>query len=73
MADRPNTNYSAPILSVDLTPWEQDGTPIEVWPCNDCLPWHIEVVTDEDDEVWVREWHAAECPTFKELLGEGDS
>lgn len=63
MPHRPNLSYSAPVLSVDLA-----GASGEIWPCTDCLPWHLEVVTDDDRDPCVREWHAADCPTLRELL-----
>lgn len=60
------TGYTAPVLSVDLA---AEGW--EIWPCAECLPWHLEVFRDEDtDEVFAREWHAAECPALQELLAE---
>jgi hypothetical protein len=63
MTRRPNVTYSAPVLSVDLA---ADG--YQIWPCHDCLPWHAEVVAEEDGYIAVREWHAAECPTLAEVL-----
>jgi hypothetical protein len=33
-----------------------------IWPCHDCLPWHLEVVVpDDDEEAYIREWHAVGC------------
>lgn len=64
---KPNVTYSAPIGSVDLEAFKQDGTPHEIWPCNDCLPWHAEVVR-VDGEVLVREWHAVDCEQFQRLV-----
>ncbi len=61
---KPNLTYSAPVLSVDLA---AEG--YQIWPCNDCLPWHAEVVVEDgSDFLYVREWHAAECPTLAEVL-----
>lgn len=60
---RPNLTYSAPVLPVD--------TPAEgwvIWPCPDCLPWHVELVRDvQTGEALAREWHAVDCPLLKEL------
>jgi len=64
MPRRPNLTYSAPVLSVDLS---VDG---EIWPCTDCLPWHLEVISIVERQARVREWHAADCPTLRELLDE---
>jgi len=66
---RPNLTYSAPIGSVDLAAFQDDGTAYEIWPCHECLPWHAEVVRDGDD-VLVREWHAVDCPTFQSLISD---
>ncbi len=68
MRRRPNLTYSAPVMSVDLA---ADG--YEIWPCRDCLPWHLEVLRDDSGDVFVREWHAAECPTLVELLADVDA
>ncbi|PRY13594.1 hypothetical protein [Kineococcus rhizosphaerae] len=61
---RPRLTYDAPVLAFD---YPADGDP--VWPCTECLPWHLEVVV-EDGEVLIREWHAAECPVFTDDEGE---
>jgi hypothetical protein len=63
---RPNLTYSAPVAWVDLA---AEG--YEIWPCHDCLPWHAEVIQDDDsDYIFVREWHAAECPTLAQVLAD---
>ncbi|MEU9405162.1 hypothetical protein AB0E08_05545 [Streptomyces sp. NPDC048281] len=64
---RKNVTYSAPVGSIDLAAEAEDGTPYEIWPCHDCLPWHAEVIQD-GDEVAVREWHAIDCPQFQGLV-----
>lgn len=64
---RPNKTYSAPVGSIDLAAEQDDGTPYTIWPCGECLPWHAEVIYD-GDQVFVREWHAVDCPAFQELL-----
>jgi hypothetical protein len=66
---RPDTTYRAPVGSVDLAAEDDDGSPYEIWPCHDCLPWHVEVIR-EGDHVFVREWHAVDCPSFQELIKE---
>jgi hypothetical protein len=63
----PNVHRDAPVGSVDMPAFQEDGTPYEIWPCHDCLPWHAEVVRSEGD-VLVREWHAVDCPLFVELI-----
>ncbi|GHC37232.1 MULTISPECIES: hypothetical protein [Streptomyces] len=64
---KPNTNLTAPVGSVDLMAFAEDGTPHEIWPCDHCLPWHAEVVRS-GAEILVREWHAIDCPLFQELI-----
>ncbi|MEY9967529.1 hypothetical protein ABIA33_005600 [Streptacidiphilus sp. MAP12-16] len=56
--------------SVDLTAEQRDGTPYEIWPCHDCLPWHAEAIRD-GDEILIREWHAVGCPQFQRLIADG--
>ena len=43
---------------------------VEIWPCQNCLPFHAEVVLDDDGDVFVREWHAVECPQFIDLTSD---
>ena len=64
--ERPNTNLAAPVGSVDLAAFESDGTPISFRPCQECAPWHAEVM-NKDGYVFVREWHAIDCKTFRML------
>jgi hypothetical protein len=71
---RRRTTYSAPIGSVDLAAFDEDGEPYEIHGCHYCLPWYAEVHIGDDGEVFVREWHAVECEAFEELInGGGDS
>ncbi len=63
--------FSAPVGSIDLPAEAEDGTPYEIWPCPDCLPWHAEVI-GTGDRVVVREWHAIDCPQFQEVVSNGD-
>ena len=60
MPARPRVNRDAPVLPFD---YPADGEPI--WPCLECLPWHVEVVVEEG-EIVVREWHAVDCPVLAE-------
>ena len=55
-------DYSAPVLPIE---YDLDDDPI--WPCPDCLPWHVEIVREPDNGAsgWVvREWHAVDCPAL---------
>ncbi|WP_199826331.1 hypothetical protein [Streptomyces sp. SBT349] len=36
--------YRAPVRSVDLAAFMDDGTAYEIYACHDSLPWHAEVV-----------------------------
>ncbi|MFE7780286.1 hypothetical protein [Streptomyces nigrescens] len=64
---KPNVTYTAPVGSIDLRAFNDDGDPYEIYACHDCLPWYAEVVIVEG-EVLVREWHAVDCPQFQALL-----
>ncbi|MFC5668300.1 hypothetical protein ACFP3U_35735 [Kitasatospora misakiensis] len=66
-SQRPQVGYTAPVGSIDLPAFDDDGTTYEVWPCVDCHPWHAEVILEGQD-VLVREWHAVDCPLFQQLL-----
>lgn len=67
-ADSPNARDSAPVGSVDLDAFEPDGSPISFRPCQECAPWHAEVM-NKDGYVFVREWHAVDCERFRMLTG----
>ena len=70
---RPKVGYTAPVASVDLVAFDDDGKPYEVWPCHDCYPWHVEVFIDpSDDRIYLREWHAYECPQLQSLIDQVD-
>lgn len=49
-----------------VLPFDYRWTPGEVvWPCPDCLPWHVEVLLDRHEgTVLLREWHAAQCSVW---------
>lgn len=68
---RPVLHYAAPVGSIDLATHDDDGMPVAIWPCGECLPWHLEVIIGEGGEVFAREWHAIECPAFVALI-DGD-
>lgn len=57
-----NLNYSAPVLPFE---YEPDGKPI--WPCHECLPWHVEVVVNDVEGLLIREWHAIGCSSLKDI------
>ena len=50
-------------------PWNINET---IWPCRRCAPWRAELfLVGPDGAVWVREWHAVDCPAWVEIeLGE---
>lgn len=57
-------HYRSPVLPLD---YPADDDPI--WPCSDCLPWHVEVVQEPTEDggtlTVIREWHAVGCPIFE--------
>ena len=55
-------HYGSPVLAFD---YPNDGQPI--WPCTECLPWHVEVIESEDEgAVIIREWHAVDCSHLRD-------
>jgi hypothetical protein len=64
----PDTNYTAPIGSVDLAAVNGNGTPFVIWPCSSCLFWHAEVICDDDGTLHVRDWHAVDCGELQDVL-----
>jgi hypothetical protein len=68
-ADSPDVSNSTPVGSVDLAAFQPDGTPISFRPCRECTQWHAEVM-DKDGYVFVREWHAVDCKTFRMLTAK---
>lgn len=67
-ADR-RVDRAAPVGSVDLAAFEEDGEPYQIYPCDHCLPWHAEIMLDDDLRIFVREWHAVGCAVFRDLIG----
>jgi hypothetical protein len=66
----PNVGNTAPVGSIDLDAADEDGEPYEIRACLWCAPWFAEVHRDDDGTVFVREWHAVDCPHFQELLAD---
>lgn len=66
---KPDVTRSAPVGSVDLRAFDDDGSPYEIQACLDCYPWYAEVALAEG-EILVREWHAVDCPTFQRLIAD---
>jgi hypothetical protein len=66
MSDERRIFNDAPMLPVDW-PVLEEGQ--EIRACNDCYPWFAEVILDHPaaDFVYVREWHAVDCPALKRL------
>ena len=62
---RRDTTFTAPVGSVNLAAFDDDGEPYEIHACDHCLPWHAEVHLDDDGAIFVREWHAVECQNSK--------
>lgn len=61
---RSDTHATAPVLCVDLAAEGED-----IWPCLECLSWHVEILRDPDGGmVFAREWHAVGCPALAKLL-----
>ena len=69
--ERPWVTFDAPVGTVDIAAFDFDGkgNPWQIHACDNCLPWHAEVVA-YGGVTYVREWHAVECPAFRQLLGE---
>lgn len=59
-----------PLKHVDLAAFDDDGNPLEVWPCRFCDLWHIEVIHGTD--TLIREWHAATCEHYLAIAAETD-
>ena len=68
-ADSPNARDSGPVGWVELPAFEPDGTPVSFRPCQECTSWHAEVMK-KDGYVFVREWHAVDCKTFRMLTAK---
>ncbi len=64
---RRNNDSDSPVMPIE---YPVDSDPI--WPCQECQPWHIDIVrepqADGSDLLMVREWHAVSCPTYQALL-----
>lgn len=66
---RRHVTNTAPVGSVDLAAFDENGDAYEITACHECLPWHAEVIVDEDSRtIYVREWHAVECSVFEDLI-----
>jgi hypothetical protein len=65
---RGNITLSAPVGSIDLAAEDENGDPYQIHACTGCLPWHAEVIRDDDGTVFIREWHAVDCQEFQHLL-----
>jgi hypothetical protein len=62
--DKRRVTLTAPVLPFEYPRKEDDV----IWACSDCFPWHLELYRDpEHDDLWVREWHAVDCPIWKAL------
>lgn len=70
--ERRHTTYSAPVGCVDLAAFDDQGEPYQIYACDYCLPWHAEVIIDDDGTPLVREWHAIECEVFEDMIDSVD-
>lgn len=62
-------HYGSPVLPLD---YPNDGEPI--WPCPECLPWHVEVIDSElEGGVVIREWHAVDCSRLTDDADESSA
>jgi hypothetical protein len=57
--DSKRLHYGSPVMPIE---YEPDGEPI--WPCTQCLPWHIEIILTAEEPLLIREWHAVDCPVL---------
>jgi hypothetical protein len=64
----PARNGEALLRHVDLAAFDDDGQPLNVWPCRFCDVWHVQVV--DEGAVVVREWHAATCEHYQAIAAE---
>jgi len=53
-------------LTEPVLPFEYRWVPGEsIWPCRDCLSWHVEVLLDRHQgSVLLREWHDPGCSVW---------
>ncbi|MEU6762740.1 hypothetical protein ABZ916_09470 [Streptomyces sp. NPDC046853] len=58
---------SAPVGSVDLRAFDDDGNSYEITACHDGYSWHAEVAVVEG-EIFVREWDTVDCSQFHRLI-----
>jgi hypothetical protein len=62
-------HMNAPVVPVDLLGGDEHGQPVTQWSCDDCLPWHFEVIREPDSEyIYIREWHAIDCATLAYIV-----
>ena len=53
---------------VDLAAFDDEGQPLNVWPCRFCDTWHVQVV--DEGSVSLREWHADTCAHYLAIATE---
>ena len=67
---RPLITYAAPVVPISFGLDEEPPTTIRA--CGECLPWSIDITQDEDGQVRITEWHAAECAFVARWLSDDD-
>lgn len=67
MSDERRIYNNAPMLPIEWPVFGDGSRQEEIRTCQECYPWFAEVVLDHpaDDFVYVREWHAVDCPALK--------
>lgn len=67
MSPRRRNLYTDPVVPLEYPAVDDDP----IHPCQECLPWHLEVVVDHPEGgTWVREWHAIGCVYVERWLAE---
>ena len=60
------TNLSTPVVPLEWPVYPDLDQDFHA--CGDCLPWSFDVVVNHPNGgVWVREWHAENCPYLLEI------
>lgn len=63
-------NRTAPVLPLEYS-LDDLGDDV-IYPCTDCLPWHLDLRVDDEKRMIIREWHAVDCPVLREIDEEND-
>lgn len=63
----PHVTFDAPIVPLSYVLPEEG---VEIHTCNECYPWSVDVGYDDEHQVTITEWHAAECAFVQRWLEE---